>query len=65
MANKRARKMAEIDAESAAPKVPLHEQSIDLPGGEEAGQARGDLTKSMRVKRRRDIKEANFLKSMT
>lgn len=53
------------------PKVPLYEQSIDLPHGDgtlssatEAAQARRDLTKAMRAKRRAKIKEDNFLKGM-
>ena len=41
--------------------VPIYEQSIDLPP--ESG-ARNELTKAMREKRRKDIKEKNFLKSM-
>jgi len=52
-------------------KIPLQEQSIDLPAGDgtmegalKAGQARSDLTKAMRAKRRSSIKEANFLKAM-
>jgi len=32
---------------------------------EEAQGGRVELTRAMRVKRRRDIKEGNFLKSMT
>lgn len=54
-----------------APKVPLYEQSVDLPGGDgtlqgakEAGQARIELTKAMREKRRSKIKEDNFLREM-
>ena len=54
-----------------APKIPLYEQSIDLPRGDGsaqgaigAGQARAELTKAMREKRRKDIKEANFLQAM-
>lgn len=65
-------------AESRAPPVPLHEQSIDLPSapqnrfgrnvdvqaGEKAREAREELTASMRQKRRKNIREANFLKGM-
>ena len=49
-----------------APKVPLYEQSVDLPAGNapEAGEKRAELTKAMRVQRRAKIKEGNFLKSM-
>lgn len=49
----------------------MYEQSIDLPGGDgtlqgalEAGEARGELTSSMRDMRRKKIKEQNFLKAM-
>jgi len=54
------------------PKVPLYEQTIDLPAGDgsakgavEASGAREELTKAMRNKRRAGIKEANFLKGMS
>ena len=53
------------------PKVPLYEQTIDLPAGDgtlsgavQASEARDELTKAMRNKRRASIKEANFLKAM-
>ncbi len=60
------------------PEVPIHEQSIDLPavrggyrgreldveGGQRAREAREELTRSLRGKRRKGIKEANFLKGM-
>ena len=53
------------------PKVPLYEQTIDLPAGDgtlegavQAAEARDELTKAMRNKRRAAIKEANFLKAM-
>jgi large subunit ribosomal protein L54 len=52
-------------------KVPLYEQTIDLPSGDrteagalEAARARQELTKAMREKRRASIKEANFLRTM-
>jgi len=52
--------------------VPVYEQSIDLPSGDgtlqgarEAGEARQELTKAMRDKRRSKIKEDNFLKGMS
>ena len=53
------------------PKVPIYEQTIDLPAGDgslqgavQAADARDELTKAMRNKRRATIKEANFLKAM-
>jgi len=68
---KKARKQALLNPESMVPKVPLHEQSIDLPAGDgtvegalDAAKARHELTKAMRGKRRASIKEANFLKAM-
>lgn len=64
--------------ESLAPPVPLNEQSIDLPAGDsvgthdkavqiniQAGEARHDVTRALRQKRRAKIKEMNFLKSMS
>jgi large subunit ribosomal protein L54 len=52
-------------------KVPLYEQTIDLPSGDgteesalEAARARQELTRAMREKRRATIKEANFLRTM-
>ncbi|KAL9008126.1 MAG: hypothetical protein Q9173_006716 [Seirophora scorigena] len=64
--------------ESQAPPVPIHEQSVDLPSapqnrfgrnvdvpaGEEARRAREDLTSRLRQKRRKSIKEGNFLRGM-
>lgn len=48
--------------------VPMHEQSKDLTSGEEGAmeyaQKRRELTQSMRGARRKDIREANFLRSM-
>jgi large subunit ribosomal protein L54 len=53
------------------PRVPIYEQSIDLPSGDgtaqgaiEAAKARNDLTKAMRERRRSAIKENNFLRTM-
>jgi large subunit ribosomal protein L54 len=53
------------------PKVPIYEQTIDLPAGDgtlegavKAAEAREELTKALRNKRRAAIKEANFLKAM-
>lgn len=71
LAAKRLRKHAMLNPDLLAPKVPVYEQSVDLPagdgtakGGLEADRAREDLTKAMRAKRRKQIKEANFLKAM-
>lgn len=53
------------------PKIPLYEQTIDLPAGDgtvegavKANEAREELNKAMRDKRRAQIKEKNFLKAM-
>lgn len=71
LAAKALRKQQLLDPESMAPKVPLYEQSVDLPKGDgtvasnsKAGEARQELTKAMRENRRSKIKEANFLKEM-
>ena len=70
-ARKAATKAARANPESLTPKVPLEQQSIDLPNGD--GSARGavdalgarqELTDAMRKARRKGIKEANFLKGM-
>ena len=72
-AAKALRKQQLLNPEALAPKVPLYEQSIDLPSGDvngsfegnvDAEDARGQLTRSMRQQRRAKIKEANFLKAM-
>ncbi|OQO06094.1 hypothetical protein B0A48_08682 [Cryoendolithus antarcticus] len=70
-AAKSLRKRALLHPEDMVPKVPLYEQSVDLPKGDgsvkgalEAGEAREGLTKAMRGERRRVIKEKNFLKAM-
>ncbi len=61
-----------------APEIPIHSQSIDLPAAkdgykgrdvdvaevEAARRAREVLTGKMREKRRKGIKEANFLRGM-
>jgi large subunit ribosomal protein L54 len=54
-----------------APKIPLYEQTLDLPAADgslqsavHAADARDELTKAMRNKRRAGIKEKNFLKAM-
>ena len=60
-----------MNPDAMAPKVPLHEQTVDLPAGDgtvegaiDAAGARESLTKSLRRNRRSGIKEANFLKAM-
>ncbi|KAI6801778.1 hypothetical protein KC332_g12205 [Hortaea werneckii] len=70
-AAKALRRQQALNPEALAPKIPMYEQSIDLPGGDgtlqgalEAGEARGELTSSMRDMRRKKIKEQNFLKAM-
>jgi len=71
LAAKALRKQQMANPEAMVPKVPLHEQTVDLPAGDgsiegaiSAAAAREDLTKSLRRNRRSLIKEANFLKSM-
>jgi large subunit ribosomal protein L54 len=71
LAAKRLRKEQAMNPEMLVPKVPLYEQTIDLPAGDgslqgavQAAHAREELTKAMRNKRRASIKEANFLKAM-
>ncbi|KAI4723514.1 hypothetical protein E4T48_00065 [Aureobasidium sp. EXF-10727] len=71
VAAKALRKQQLLNPEALAPKIPLHEQTIDLPAGDgslqgaiDAMEARDALTKSMRKNRRAKIKEANFLKAM-
>ncbi len=67
-----AKLLAEGNLDALIPKVPLQEQSINLPGEEggslesniESLQARKELKKAMRVQRKAGIKEANYLKSM-
>ena len=65
----RAKGGAAIDGEGAR-KVPLHEQSVDLPAGigdedgEKGTRAREDLRASMRDARRKKIREGNFLRGM-
>ncbi|OAL07340.1 hypothetical protein IQ06DRAFT_322318 [Phaeosphaeriaceae sp. SRC1lsM3a] len=71
LAAKRLRKEQAMNPGMMEPKVPLYEQTVDLPAGDgslegavKAQEARGELTKAMRNKRRADIKEKNFLKAM-
>jgi large subunit ribosomal protein L54 len=77
MAAKRQRKLEERliasgDVEALTPKVPLQQQTIDLPSNEEgsvegaleAVGKREEVRKAMRGERRAKIKERNFLKTM-
>ncbi|KAI8940203.1 hypothetical protein NX059_003909 [Plenodomus lindquistii] len=71
LAAKRLRKEEAMNPGMNAPKIPIYEQTIDLPAGDgslagavAAADAREELTKAMRNKRRATIKEANFLKAM-
>lgn len=71
-AAKRLRKLVASNPAQLAPKIPLVERSIDLPsnpqhsiqGAIEASEARQELTRALRAKRRASIKEKNFLKGM-
>ena len=64
--------LASGNMEALAPKIPLQQQSINLPGGEDgtvasnvhAADKREELRKAMRKERKAKIKEANYLKSM-
>ena len=64
--------MAEGNLEALAPKIPLQQQSINMPGNEDgtaegavaAAAAREGLRKAMRKERKAKIKESNYLKSM-
>ena len=64
-------KAANANPESLIPKVPIEQQSIDLPAGDgtlagalEAVQAREEIRGALRIGRRKKIKEGNFLKAM-
>ncbi|KAG6236998.1 hypothetical protein E4U25_003147 [Claviceps purpurea] len=67
-----AKLLAEGNMEALAPKIPLQEQSINLPGEEggtaeenaEAAKKRYELKRAMRKERKAKIKENNYLKSM-
>ncbi|ETS88061.1 hypothetical protein PFICI_01889 [Pestalotiopsis fici W106-1] len=67
-----AKLLADGNLEALAPKIPLQQQSINMPANEEgtaegalaAVAAREDLRKAMRKERRSKIKESNYLKSM-
>uniref|UniRef100_A0A8H7TNV7 Large ribosomal subunit protein mL54 n=1 Tax=Bionectria ochroleuca TaxID=29856 RepID=A0A8H7TNV7_BIOOC len=64
--------LAQGNLEALAPKIPLPQQSINLPGEEnssvqqniEAAEKRNELRKAMRKERKAKIKESNYLKSM-
>jgi large subunit ribosomal protein L54 len=64
--------MAEGNIEALAPKIPLQQQSINLPGKQGgtveeslfASGKREELRKAMRKERKSKIKESNYLKSM-
>ncbi|KAM0332247.1 hypothetical protein ACHAQA_002523 [Verticillium albo-atrum] len=71
-AKRKAKLLAEGGIDALAPKVPLHQQSINLPG-EEGGDVehnlmaagkREELRQALRSERKRKIKETNYLKSM-
>lgn len=71
-AKRKAKLLAEGGIDALAPKVPLFQQSINLPG-EEGGSVednlmaagkREELRQAMRSERKRKIKESNYLKSM-
>lgn len=67
-----ARLLAEGNLEALAPKIPLQQQSINMPANEEgtpegalaAVAAREHLRQAMRKERKAKIKESNYLKSM-
>ncbi|KFA78180.1 hypothetical protein S40288_01400 [Stachybotrys chartarum IBT 40288] len=67
-----AKLLAEGNLAALAPKVPLQQQSINLPGKPnaslaenlEAADVRQELRLAMRKERRAKIKESNYLKSM-
>ncbi|TFA98480.1 hypothetical protein CCMA1212_009684 [Trichoderma ghanense] len=67
-----AKLLAEGNLEALAPKVPLPQQSVNLPGDKNgsvldniaAAEKREELRKAMRKERRAAIKESNYLKSM-
>ncbi|KAG5979766.1 hypothetical protein E4U55_004768 [Claviceps digitariae] len=67
-----ARLIAEGNLEALAPKIPIQQQSINLPGEEggsmldaiAAAEKRQELKRAMRKERKAKIKEDNYLKSM-
>ncbi|KAL1852130.1 hypothetical protein Daus18300_012277 [Diaporthe australafricana] len=64
--------LATGDLEALAPKIPIQQQSINLPGKQDgdlkdaivAVEKREELRKAMRKERKAKIKEDNYLKSM-
>jgi large subunit ribosomal protein L54 len=60
------------DLEALAPKIPLQQQSVNLPGSGSgsvedallAAEKREELRQAMRKERKAKIKESNYLKSM-
>jgi large subunit ribosomal protein L54 len=64
--------LATGNLEALAPKIPLQQQSINLPGKSDgdlsdaimAVEKREELRKAMRKERKAKIKESNYLKSM-
>lgn len=72
LASKRAALLASSAAlNTSHRKIPLEQQSVDLPGGDGtvagaigAAEAREEVREAMRRGRRRGIKEGNFLKGM-
>ena len=67
-----AKMIASGNTEALEPKIPIQQQTIDLPSNEdgsvegalEAAKTRDELRQAMRQERRAAIKEANFLKGM-
>jgi hypothetical protein len=67
-----ARLLAEGNLAALAPKIPVQQQTINLPGNEDgtpegalaAVAAREELRQAMRKERKAKIKESNYLKSM-
>jgi large subunit ribosomal protein L54 len=67
-----AKMLASGDMSALQPKIPLTQQSIDLPANEEgtiegaleAETKRKELRSALREERRKKIKETNYLKSM-
>ncbi|KAI3320023.1 mitochondrial ribosomal protein L37-domain-containing protein [Xylariaceae sp. AK1471] len=67
-----ARLLAEGNIEALAPKIPLQQQTINMPSNEAgttegalaAQDAREELRRAMRRERKAKIKESNYLKSM-
>lgn len=67
-----ARLIASGNTDALTPKIPISQQSIDLPqnvegsvdGALEAIDKREEVRKAMRGDRRAKIKETNYLKSM-